>query len=303
MKIVFMGTPSYATAILKKMLENGFEISAIFTQPDKPVGRKQVLTPPHVKQFCLENDLKIEIFQPQRLRDEENYEILKRLSPDYIIVAAYGQILPKNILQLASCINLHASILPKYRGASPIHETIINNDSFTGVTSMLMDEGLDTGDILGIKYLEIKSDDDISSLFDKLSDLASILACETLEKFNSIKSIKQNISNSSHCRKIKKEFGNVTFDNAIELNLKFKAYKDWPGIFLENGLKLKNICLVCAHSSNNIGEILEINSDNIVVGCKSGKISINSLQPPSRQQMSAVEYIRGKRLKIGDILS
>ena len=303
MKIVFMGTPSYATAILKKLLQSGFEVIAIFTQPDKPVGRKQILTPPDVKQFCIDNDLSIEIFQPQKLRDEYNYEILKNLKPDFIIVAAYGQILPANILKLAPCINLHASILPTYRGASPIHESILNNDNFTGVTSMLMDEGLDTGDILAVKYLQINKDDDIETLFEKLSNLAAILACETVSSFEIISPLKQNVANASHCRKIKKEFGLINFNDSKEIISKSKAYKIWPGIFLDSGLKLKEIAIKSNNTSNVAGEILEIRDDCIVVGCVVGEIFVFHVQPASKQQMKAIDYIRGKRLKVGDILS
>jgi methionyl-tRNA formyltransferase len=148
-----MGTPSYATEIFKKLLSSNYEVIGLFTQPDKPVGRKQVLTPPDIKQFCIDNSINIPIFQPERLRDNlAAYLVIKELKPDYIIVAAYGQILPKEILKLAPCINLHASLLPKYRGASPIQEGLLNNDDYLGVTSMFMEEGLDCGDIFSISF-------------------------------------------------------------------------------------------------------------------------------------------------------
>ena len=151
-KILFMGTPDYATTIFKELIKSKYEIVGLFTQPDKPVGRKQLLTPPHIKQFCIDENLNIPIFQPLKLRgNEEAKNQIEFLKPDFIIVAAYGQILPKEILDIAPCINLHASLLPKYRGASPIQESLLNDDNYTGVTSMLMEEGLDSGDILGFQ--------------------------------------------------------------------------------------------------------------------------------------------------------
>ena len=146
-KIVFMGTPDYATVIFQELLESHYEVVALFTQPDKKVGRKQILTYPHIKQFCVDNGLSLPIYQPTTLKDEKIINSIKSLNPDFIIVAAYGQILPKQILNIAPCINLHASLLPKYRGASPIQSAILNNDKYSGVTAMMMEETLDSGDI------------------------------------------------------------------------------------------------------------------------------------------------------------
>lgn len=156
MKIVFMGTPDYATEIFKELFTcKDIEVPLLITQPDKPVGRKQLLTPPHTKAYVVDNSLEIEIYQPTTLRSDEAYEYINSFSPDYIVVAAYGQILPKKILDIAPCINLHASLLPQYRGASPIQSSLLNEDKFAGVTSILMEEGLDTGDILGFSYFEL----------------------------------------------------------------------------------------------------------------------------------------------------
>ena len=304
-KVLFMGTPSYATEILKELLNNkNYEVIGIFTQEDKPVGRKQLLTPPHIKQYCLENNINIPILQPKKLKDNlVAYISIKELEPDFIVVAAYGQILPKEILNLAPCINLHASILPNYRGASPIQEGILNDDEYLGVTSMLMEEGLDCGDILGYSYLKNEKNMLVSEAFTKLSNLAAKLTITTLDNYDKLKPIKQNDSSTSFCKKIKKEDGEVDFNSAKKLFSKYKAYSFWPGIFLKSELKLKDIEFVENSSQNIAGEILEIAKDYIVVGCNQGRLKIRTLQAPSKNSINSVEYIKGKRLTIGDILN
>ncbi len=302
-RILFMGTPDYATTIFKELINSKYEVIGLFTQPDKPVGRKQVLTPPHIKQYCLDENLNLPIFQPLKLRgNEEAKKQIEDLKPDFIIVAAYGQILPKEILDIAPCINLHASLLPKYRGASPIQESLLNDDYFTGVTSMLMEEGLDSGDILGLQYLKITSNMEVAEAFEKLSIIAANLTITTLDNFENIKPIKQNESEVSFCKKIKKDDGLVNFLDAKKLYLKYKAYSYWPGVFLETELKLKDIELVEENSINKEGEILEISKEFIVVGCKNGSLKIKTLQAPSKKAISSVDYIRGQRFEVGDIL-
>ena len=302
-KILFMGTPDYATEIFKELLNSKYEIIGLFTQPDKPVGRKQILTPPSIKQYCIDENINIPVFQPQKLRNnEEVTKQIKELNPDFIIVAAYGQILPKDILDIAPCINLHASLLPKYRGASPIQESLLNNDIYTGVTSMLMEEGLDSGDILGLQYLKITATMEVSAAFDKLSQIAAKLTITTLDNFENIRPIKQNESEVSFCKKIKKEDGLVDFFDAKKLYLKYKAYSYWPGIFLESELKLKDIELNDEISINNQGQILEIKNDFIVIGCKKGSLRIKTLQAPSKKAINSIDFIRGQRLEINSIL-
>lgn len=303
-KVLFMGTPSYATEIFKKLLSSNYEVIGLFTQPDKPVGRKQVLTPPDIKQFCIDNSINIPIFQPERLRDNlAAYLVIKELKPDFIIVAAYGQILPKEILKLAPCINLHASLLPKYRGASPIQEALLNDDNFTGVTSMFMEEGLDSGDILALQYLKIIPTMEVSEAFSKLSLIAANLTITTLDNFDRLNPIKQNESEVSFCKKIKKENGLVDFSDAKNLFLKYKAYSFWPGIFLESELKLKDIELLEETSQNEAGKILDICKDYIIVGCKKGSLKIKTLQAPSKKAINSVDFVRGQRVEIGDILA
>ena len=302
-KILFMGTPDYATTIFIELLKSKYEIVGLFTQPDKPVGRKQILTPPHIKQYCIDENIEVPIFQPLKLKNnQEAKEEIQQLKPDFILVAAYGQILPKDILDIAPCINLHASLLPNYRGASPIQESLLNDDSFTAVTSMLMEEGLDSGDILGFQYLKITRTMEVSEAFEKLSHIAAQLTITTLDNFENINAIKQNESLVTFCKKIKKDDGLVDFGDAKKLFLKYKAYSYWPGIFLSSELKLKDIELNEELSQNNEGEILEINKDFILIGCKKGSLKIKTLQAPSKKAMSSVDFVRGQRLEVGSIL-
>lgn len=302
-KILFMGTPDYATKIFEEILNSSYELVGLFTQPDKPVGRKQVITPPHIKQFCLDKELNHPIFQPEKLRgNEEAKKQIEDLKPDFIIVAAYGQILPREILDIAPCINLHASLLPKYRGASPIQESLLNDDDFTGVTSMLMEEGLDSGDILGLQYLKITPTMEVAEAFARLSEIAAKLTITTLDNYERIKPLKQNDSEVSFCKKIKKEHGLVSFESAKKLHLKYKAYSYWPGVFLESGLKLKDIELLETNSLNQEGEILEIEEDYVVIGCSKGSLKIKTLQAPSKKAVKSSDYIRGQRLKVGEIV-
>ena len=298
-----MGTPSYATNIFKNIVKNDFEVVALFTQQDKPFGRKQIVKPPHIKEFVIQNGFNFPIFQPDKLKNnQEMVSSIKDLKPDFIIVAAYGQILPRDILDIAPCINLHASLLPLYRGASPIQEALINDDNYTGVTAMLMEEGLDTGDILGLKYLEITKSMEVSEVFDVLSKVAGKLIVTILKRFGSIQQKKQNEINASICKKIKKENGKVDFFDAEKIYLKYKAYSYWPGIFLESGLKLQDISLLESSSENKNGHIIEIGIDFIVVGCKKGSLKIKTIQAPSKKAINSIDYIRGHRLNINDII-
>ncbi|MFV0482093.1 MAG: methionyl-tRNA formyltransferase, partial [Campylobacteraceae bacterium] len=303
-RVVFMGTPSYATEILKALLkEENFEICALFTQSDKPANRGKLLTPPHIKSFVLENYPDIPIYQPTSIRDEETKNILKSYNPDFIVVAAYGKILPLDILNIAPCINLHASLLPKYRGASPIQYTILNDDSFGGVTAMKMEQGLDSGEMLGYTYVNAKGVD-VNTLFDELSKKASKLTIKILNNYNKILHVKQNDAQVSFARKIVKEDGLCDFTfTCKELTQKFLAYNPWPGLYLQNGIKLK--AFTCKQQKHNfkIGEIVSINDTSIEVACYDGFVNITRLNPPSKQEMNAADFIRGKRIEVGNTLN
>lgn len=303
MKIVFMGTPDYATIILKEILDSDIEVSLLITQPDKPVGRKQILTPPHIKRWLKESNKDIEIYQPSTLKNHDVTAKISSYRPDYIVVAAYGKILPKEILDIAPCINLHASLLPKYRGASPIQTAILNGENFTGVTAMLMEEGLDCGDILAFRYVKT-GQKQVDELFDELSKAAANITLHVLKNFSQIKPIKQIDADATHCIKIKKNNGLVCFEeNADDIYRKYRAYTPWPGIFLKNGLKLKELKLLDDSIKNDkIGMISKINKNSITLTCKKGLLEITKVQAPSKKEISILDYIRGRRLEIGNTL-
>ncbi|CUU71912.1 methionyl-tRNA formyltransferase [Campylobacter hyointestinalis] len=296
--IVFMGTPDYASVILEAILKNGgYNVVAVFTQPDRPVGRKAILTPPEVKKTVLQTGLDIPIFQPLNLKDSSTANDIKALKPDFIVVAAYGQILPKDILDIAPCINLHASLLPKFRGASPIQEAILRGEKLSGVTAMRMGVGLDDGDMLGFSLIDI-SNLKSSELFCELAKMAASLIIKILDEFDDISPIKQFNALSSKCTKIKKEDGLINLKiNAKDIYAKFRAFYPWPGIFLENQTKILEVRV--SNLSGPIGEILRIDKDGFVVGVNDGSIEINVLQEAGKKSVLAKDYINGKRLSVG----
>ena len=297
--IVFMGTPSYASKILEEIYKAKFNILAIYTQPDKPVGRSQALTPPDVKKLAIDLGLNDIVYQPKSLKDSGVKEHIKSLNPDIIIVAAYGQILPRDILDIAPCVNLHASILPAYRGASPIQSAILDKNSLSGVTAMAMNEGLDSGDILAFSILDITGMNSYE-LFDKLSIMAANLTIKILNEYENISPIKQFDALSSKCKKIKKDDGLVDFsvDSASQIWAKFLAYYGWPGIFTKNGIKILDMEI--ANLNGGIGEILSINDNGFVVGVNNGSILIKTLQAAGKKPVDAKSYLNGKRLGVGD---
>ncbi len=297
-----MGTPDYAEEILKTLIATSdIEVVAVYTQPDKPVGRKKVMISPVVKNIARENE--IPVYQPNRLRDEDTVKALLKIKCDYIVVAAYGQILPQSILDHAPCINLHASILPQYRGASPIQQTLLNDDKQTGVTAMLMEAGLDTGDILKISTIDVPENEMVENLFNRLTQVACELTVDVLKNFTSYTPEPQDDSKSTHCKKITKADGEVSFVNSNDVYNKYRAFTPWPGIYLESKLKLKNILLEDTSSSNEIGKILKIEEKSILIGCKQGSLRIFSVQAPSKKEIDIISYINGKRLALEDYLS
>ena len=298
--IVFMGTPEYAAKILRALAEAKFEIAAVFTQPDKPVGRKQILTPSEVKVYAQQHLPTVPIFQPASLKDDAVAVQIKDLKPDFIVVAAYGKILPQSVLDVATCINLHASILPKYRGASPIQSAILAGEKQTGVTAMLMDAGLDTGDMLDFIYTSCESKMS-SELFSELGELGGELIVKVLKNFENLKPQKQDDAQASHCKKISKSDGLFSFDEeAGQIYNKFRALTPWPGLYLASGLKI--LSLELSDKSGKSGEILSVEKDHVVVACKGGAVKIYELQEPSKKPTNAKAYINGKRLSVGDEL-
>ncbi|MSN96629.1 methionyl-tRNA formyltransferase [Campylobacter sp. FMV-PI01] len=300
MKIVFMGTPSYALQILQELILNDFEIVCVVTQEDKVVGRKQILTPPIVKEWILKSGKNIKIFQPKSLKEEWiKYEI-ENLKPDFIVVAAYGKILPKSILDIAPCINLHTSILPKYRGASPIQSAILDGLEISGVTAMKMDIGLDDGDILDIEYIDIKNlkSDEV---FEKMSKVAANLTIKVLNNYKNIKPVKQNHALATSCKKIKKMDGIIKFSDCVDIVMrKFRAFYPWPGIFLENGTKLLDIKISSNLRNFELGRISNLKKDSFSIQFQDGEIEILKLQEIGKKPIFAKDFINGKRLKIDD---
>lgn len=300
-KIVYMGTPHYAKEILKALInDNEVEIPLVLSQPDRKAGRKGELKAPEVKLLALEHGL--EILQPEKLSDDGIYEAIVEAKPDLIVVAAFGQLLPKSILEIAPCINLHASLLPQYRGASPVQQSLLHSDAFTGVTAMLMEEGLDSGPILGYRYFKIPETMLLPELMDRLSDDAAILTTQVIHHFDTLVPIEQNRAMATYCKKIKKSDGLVDFISASKFYDKYRAFEGWPGIFVEGGMKIKEVSLLNKESDNKAAEILEIKEESIVVGCEKGALEIGFLQPPSKKAVNAKAYCVGRGLKVGNSL-
>ena len=304
MSIVFMGTPEYAAKILRALAETKFEIAAVFTQPDKPVGRKQILTPSEVKVYAQQYLPAVPIFQPASLKDDAVAAQIKKLKPDFIVVAAYGKILPQSVLDIAPCINLHASILPKYRGASPIQSAILAGEKQTGVTAMLMDAGLDTGDMLDFAYTPCE-DKTAAQLFDELGDLAGELIVRVLRNFANLTPLKQDDAQATHCKKISKSDGLFGFEeSARQIYNKFRALTPWPGIYLSSGLKILDLKYLCGREDERRkpGEIIFDGKYYIYVACGEGALCIETVQEPGKKPVDASAYLNGKRLGIGDFL-
>jgi methionyl-tRNA formyltransferase len=298
-KIVYMGTPHYAKEILQTLIEaDDMDVRLVLTQPDRPVGRKKVLTPPPVK--VLAQAHQIEVLQPNRLSEEGIEAAIRDADPDFIIVAAFGQLLPKNILQIAPCINLHASLLPQYRGASPVQQSLLNGDEKTGVTSMMMEEGLDTGDILETKEFLIPKEMRLHALMQQLTKDACELTLSTIRNFDKITPQKQDERQATLCKKIKKSDGEIDFEDAEAIYNKYRAFEGWPGIFASNGTKFDDLSLVDTDSRNIPYTILSFEGESVIVGCRKGALKIGTLQPASKKAMHAKAYCVGRGLKVGD---
>ena len=300
-KIVYMGTPHYAEEILNTLIEaEDMDVSLVLTQPDRPVGRKKILTPPPVKVLAEEHG--IEVLQPSRLSEEGIEEAISEAEPDFIIVAAFGQILPKNILDIAPCINLHASLLPQYRGASPVQQSLLNGDEKSGVTSMLMEEGLDTGDILEKIEFVIPPDMRLHALMQQLTEDACELTLSTIRHFTEITPEKQDESQATLCKKIKKSDGEIDFEDAVLIYNKYRAFEGWPGIFAGNGTKFDALTLLEKDQKHTKYEILGFEAEDVIVGCSQGALQIGTVQPASKKAMTAKAYCVGRGKKVGDTI-
>lgn len=307
MKIVFMGTPDFAVPCLKMLAESQHEVSAVFTQPDKPKGRGYKMIPTPVKSVALEYGLPI--YQPLSLRKgddaQQAAEILENISPDLIIVTAYGQILPKKILELPryGCINIHASLLPKYRGAAPINWCLLNGETETGVTSMLMSEGLDTGDMLIKKSTEIGENEIYQELYARLAEMGGEVLAETIEAIEkgSLNPQKQDDSLSCYSPMIKKEMSALDFSKSVhEIH---NTIRGVTGFTTLQGKRLKIFRseIVPGISDDENGTI--INTDNFTVKCgDGGLIKFCEIQLEGSKRMKTSDFLRGKKLIPGDKL-
>lgn len=304
MKIVFMGTPDYAAVTLEKLIESDHEIAGVFAQPDKPVGRKQIITAPPVK-VCAEKH-GITVYQPNTLRDGKAEEILKEIAPDVIVVVAYGKILPREILNIPKygCVNGHASLLPKYRGSAPIQQAIISGETETGVTAQLMDEGIDTGDILKTARTEIGEKETAEELFERLSVITAELLVNTLadlEKGN-ITPQKQDEEKASYAPIIKKEMALLDFSkSAKELYNAVRGYYSWPvAFFFLKGKRIKVIkSEIGSETSKPAGTVVG-NTECLEIACGDGKtLKLLTVQPEGKGQMTAKQMLNGSKIEKG----
>lgn len=304
MKLIFMGTPDFAVPCLEKLIESGHEVSAVFTQPDKPVGRKQVLTPPDIKVCALKHGLTV--YQPNSMRDGTAMEIIRKVDPDAIIVAAYGKILPKEILDFPryGCINVHGSLLPKYRGAAPIQWSVINGDPETGVTIMQMNEGIDTGDMLLQKALPIGIDDTAESMFDKLAELGAKTLIEALEKLERGELIaeKQDESLATYASMLDKSISLIDWSNSgTAVHNLVRGLYSWPVAYtLLHDKKLKILRTSPCEKSGEAGKILSL--DPLTVACGEGSVIIHELQLEGKKRMDAKTFLVGHKLCVGELI-
>lgn len=308
MEIVFMGTPEFAVPSLEKLIKE-FGVKAVFTQPDRPKGRGKKLSMSPIKEVALRENIKI--FQPQKLReDREAIEFLKELSPDFIIVVAYGQILSKEILDIPKygCINLHASLLPKYRGAAPINWAIINGENFSGNTTMFMDVGLDTGDMLLKDEFKIEGNTTAGKLHDKLMKNGGELLLKTINGLvdGSIEPKKQNNEESCYASMLDKKMAKINWDlSSKKIRNLIRGLNPWPLAYTYyNGtmMKIYEAEIIDEKADFLPGSIVDISKEGIKVATEDGILLLKKIQFPSKKPMYVEEYIRGNDIEKGVIL-
>ena len=311
MKILFMGTPDFALFSLKELCESGKNVIGVITQPDKPKGRGYVLTPPPVKVYA--NEKNIPVYQPQTLKGEDFAALLKELDPDLIAVVAYGKILPKNVLDYPKygCINVHGSLLPKYRGAAPMQRAIIDGCEKTGITTMYMAEGLDTGDMLLSEECDISANDNFEDIHDRLGALGAKLLIKTVDGLENgtLTRIPQDDSLSTYAEKITKAECLIDFSlPANTVHNKIRGLSPIPLSFTHTKdgklLKIKKSEVRdTAVSHENFGEVLSLEGGRITVACGTGSIDLITVLPEGKGMMSAADFIRGRKIDVGDILA
>ena len=313
MRVVFMGTPDFSVGTLKAIIEAGHEVAAVVTQPDKPKGRSKALVCSPVKEEAMSHELRI--LQPQRARDEEFIQELKAINADVFVVVAFGQILPSSIINMPpyGCINVHASLLPKYRGASPIQWAVIDGCEYSGVTIMKMDEGIDTGDILKTEEVKLNPKETGGSLFERLSDVGARLLVETLEELEAgtVVPVPQNDAESTYVKMLDKSFGKMDFnEDAVKIERLIRGLNPWPSAFtFINGKMLKvwdadviSDDSVCQLRDGEPGEVVEIDKESFTVACGNGYLIIKEVQLEGKKRMGSGSFLRGNHLDEGVVL-
>jgi methionyl-tRNA formyltransferase len=307
MNIVFMGTPEFALPTLKKIHTSSHCILSVITQPDRPKGRGQKQVDSPIKKFAVENNLPL--LQPATVNTQEFIASLLKNRPDYIIVVAFGQILSEALLKVPKqfCINLHSSLLPKYRGAAPINRAILNGDTRSGVTTMIMDKGMDTGDILLVNETPIEQNDDAQSLHDKLSEQGGELVLETLSQLqkNDLLPTSQNSDLASYAPKLKKEESLIDWEiDAENIFNKIRGLSPWPGTHtLYNGKRLAILKgeIVPGESSDRPGHVARITESGIEVGTGKNRLKIIELKPEGKKAMPVKSFLSGYKINRDDI--
>lgn len=301
MKLIFMGTPEFAVHTLEELNENGYDIKLVVTQPDKPSGRGKKLKKSDVK--IKAEELGLEIFQPNKIKLDENIKKLKEYKPDFIVVVAYGQILNKEILSIPKygCINVHASLLPKYRGAAPLNWAIINGEKTTGVTTMAMDVGLDTGDMLLKSKIDIDDNMNVGELHDKLSIQGARLLIETLKgiECDEIQREKQDNSLSNYAPMLDKENTKINWnDKAQNIHNLIRGLSPWPSAYFmyeENKVKVYKSMYTNEKTGYNPGFVLKANNEGIFVTTLDGIVILKEIQMPGKNKMKVSDYLRGNK--------
>lgn len=302
MNVVFMGTPDFAAESLKQLLSSKHTVSAVFTKQDMPRGRKMIMTPPEVKVLALEHNLPV--YQPKTLKDEEVINQIKEINPDVIAVVAYGKLLPPEVLDIPKygCINVHGSLLPKYRGAAPIQWTVLNGDEYGGVTTMYMAEGLDTGDMILTYKTRVGENETSGELFDRLAVEGGKLLLDTLELLEKGQAprIPQNESEATHAPMLSRESCQVDFEKtASEVHNLIRGLSPWP--VAQTTLEGKKVKLISSRVSKlqgNPGEVISVNP--LTVACKEGSVEILTLQLEGKKAMESKAFLLGHKLNIGD---
>jgi methionyl-tRNA formyltransferase len=296
MRIVFVGAGAIGLPTLQALLKSEHEVVGVVTQTDKPVGRAQSMEPTPIKKTM--QGTAVRILQPARIKDQQAIEEIRALKPDVIVVMAYGQILPRDVLEIPgiACLNLHASLLPRWRGAAPIQAAIAAGDQETGITVMYMDEGLDTGDILLQRTIDIRSDDTGGSLHDRLAQIAPDALLESLQTLakGSAPRISQDNNVATYAPKLKREDGKIDWSQPAEtVERKIRAYNPWPGAFMEiDGQNLKIFSASIVDVSGKPGEIVR-NDNALVIVAGKGALLLNEVQLEGKRRMSAAEFARG----------